>query len=81
MSMRWRRIIDFSAVVFAIVLAVRLKFELQSSWWAAIGMGVVVVTPFVISRFWATYSLRRVEYATNGMKRRQRLNFDQRARD
>jgi uncharacterized membrane protein len=63
MPMRWRRIIDSIAFIFAVGVAAWVKYGLDSSWYAAIGWAALVffLTPFIITRVWGIYKLRYME--------------------
>ena len=63
------RIIDSVAFVLAVAAAVCVRYGFETNWYAAIGLAVIVfaLTPFILSRFWAMYLIRRMERATRGM--------------
>jgi len=50
MPMHWRRVVDISAFLIAIGVAVWVRYLLGSAWWVAIAVGllVFVVTPFIM---------------------------------
>jgi Flp pilus assembly protein TadB len=50
MPMHWRRVVDISAFLIAIGVAVWVRYVLDSAWWVAIAVGllVFVVTPFIM---------------------------------
>jgi hypothetical protein len=61
--MSWRRVIDSTAFLLAVGVAVWIRYGLESSWNLAIGCAVIVfvLTPFIVSRVLGTYILRRME--------------------
>lgn len=58
-----RRIIDSFSFTLALGVGAYVRYGIDGSWFAAIGVGVVIfiVMPFIISRVWATYLIRRME--------------------
>jgi Na+/H+ antiporter NhaD/arsenite permease-like protein len=61
--MRWRRMIDSVAFIFAVGVAVWIRYGLDRDWYSVIGWAALVlfITPFVVSRVLGTYILRRTE--------------------
>jgi hypothetical protein len=62
----------------ALGVAAWMKFSLDSAWWAAVGVGllVFVVTPFIVSRVWAKYLLKRMERAASETDRKTDRRLD-----
>jgi uncharacterized membrane protein YhfC len=73
MPMRWRRIIDTTAFIFAVGVAAWVKYGLDGSWYAAIGWAALVffLTPFILSRVLGTYILRRMERQASELLQRR----------
>jgi hypothetical protein len=69
MPMHWRRMIDGSAFILAVAVGAYLRYGLEASWYAAIGVAVLIfiATPFVLSRVLAIYLIRRMERVTRRM--------------
>jgi hypothetical protein len=65
MAMGRRRIIDSSAFILAVVVAAYAKYGFGTNWYLAVGLAalVFILTPFVVSRVWAIYHIRRMERA------------------
>jgi hypothetical protein len=60
MAMTWRRIINTIGFIFAMGVAVYIKYGLDGSWYLAIGCAAIVfiATPFIISHVWGMYNVR-----------------------
>jgi hypothetical protein len=73
MPMSWRRVIDSSAFVLAVCVAVWMLND-GSSWYVAVGCALVVfiLTPFIVSRLLGTFILRRMERQAAELERRDR---------
>jgi hypothetical protein len=71
MPIRWRRIIDSVAFILAVAVAGYARYGFDASWYAAGGLAVIVylLPPFVVSRLWANYLIRRMERAARQMHR------------
>lgn len=63
MPMYLRRIIDSFSFVVALGVGAYIRYGIDGGWLAAIGIGIIsfIVMPFIISRVWATYLIRRME--------------------
>jgi hypothetical protein len=63
MPMHWRRILDSGVFLLALGVAAWIKYGLDSAWWVAIGVGLLVfaITPFVASRLLAKHLIKRME--------------------
>jgi hypothetical protein len=60
---RQRAIVDGFSLVVAASLGLWVKYELEATWYAAIGVAALafVMLPFIITRLWALYLMRRIE--------------------
>jgi hypothetical protein len=58
--------IDGFAFILALAVGAYLRYGLEASWYAAIGMAALlfIATPFALSRMLAIYLIRRMERAT-----------------
>ena len=63
MPMFWRRVIDTSAFLLSVLVAVWMRYGHNYGWLAAIGCALIVfmVTPFAVSRLLGVIILRRME--------------------
>src|SRR5437667_10572027 len=63
MPMHWRRLLDSVSFLLGLGVAAWMKYGLDSAWWAAIGVGLLVfiITPFIVSRALAKHLIRRME--------------------
>jgi len=77
MPMRWRWILDSTVFVVAVGVAAGARYGLETSWSAAVGWAALVflLIPFVVSRLWARYLLRRMGRAAVAIQRALEINF------
>jgi hypothetical protein len=63
MPMYLRRIIDSLSFIIAVGVGTFIRYGIEGSWLAAIGIGIVIflVAPFLVSRLWAKYLIARME--------------------
>ena len=52
MPMHWRGVVDGAAFLIALAVVAWMRYGLDSTWWAAIAVGLLVfaITPFIASR-------------------------------
>jgi hypothetical protein len=60
MPMHWRRVVDGAAFLIALAVVAWMRYGLDSTWWAAIAVGLLVfaITPFIGSRALAKHMER-----------------------
>jgi hypothetical protein len=71
--MPMRRILDFSAFIIGVLAMLLLRYGFDYGWLLSLGIGLVVfiVIPFVVSRFYALFLLRRMERSVSQTKTRR----------
>jgi hypothetical protein len=59
MPTHWRRVVGSAAFLMGLGVAVLMRYGLDSAWWAAIGVGLLVfaITPFIVTK----HLIRRME--------------------
>jgi hypothetical protein len=70
-SKTMRRLVDGLSFVVAAVVGVWLRYNLEASWYVAVGVAMLVfiALPFAISRYWALYLIRRAERVGKRLER------------